>query len=468
MYNKTNVLACAQSLVGFRRDSNAVYTSLYNVATATAGNGMTFDAATKTITWAGTGNSFEDEGFVVGDSLTITLSTSNNGTFTVTVVADNVITVSEALVNEVASITANIQALSILQKTTSGKYVNDLPGVNFEVISAALSNDAIGAKDYLNGVMTSELIEILDRFVNRVKNNYTSKELLSNQSIVSGVQSFNDKVTQNARFVGFWIRPHSSNNLNIQLTQLGFQSDAIQSNLKIYLYVTSQIEPLQTVTFNVNKASSLVWQDVTEWILRYESETTGTGQHYLLGYYENDPANVQPEQLQGQALFMQFDCNCPGSAKKFTSPYMGILPIEIPNAYLNWNGSEYDIPLVDHLPNYTTNQTYGLLAKVNVTCEISTVLCTNIQMFAEALNLAVAQRILYDAYASNRINSVTDSKREQDLSFAKKYDGKLNGYTTPDGIKIKGVLDTLTIDFSALDKYCLPCATGMTMGKLIR
>ena len=357
-----------------------------------------------------------------------------------------------------------------LKATTSGRYVNDLSAVDFEMIDACISNDAVSPTAYLTAVLEGETINVIDQFVNRSKTKFESKELLSNQSIVSGVASFNDKVTQNARFVGYWFRPHASNNLNIQITKLGFQSTVAQANLKIYLYVTSQIEPLKTFTFNVSTANSLVWQSVTDWILRYESETTGTGQNYLIGYYEKDADNSQVEQLQGQALYMNFDCGCSNSPKKIYGKYMGIYPIEINNQYLNWNAvaSRYDIPLVDNVGDFVTNQTYGLTAKVNATCDISTVLVTNIQMFSKAIQHACAVRILYDAYASNRINSISDSKRTQAKQFALKYDGILNGYTDENGNRIKGLIDTLTLDFGGLDHYCLPCSPGITTGYLIR
>ena len=358
-----------------------------------------------------------------------------------------------------------------LKASTSGLYVNDLTAVDFEMLDAVLSNNQTDAKTYLANVLSSETISILERFVNRVKTNLNSRELLNNQSIVTGVASFNDRVTQNARFVGYWLRPHSSENLSVQITKLGFQSTVIQSNVKIYLYVTSQIEPLATYTFDITTANSLVWQSITSAILRYEGDSIGTGQNYLLGYYEQDPNNVQAQQLQGQALTMSFDCGgCSNAVSKIYNKYLGIYPVEINNAYLNWNAaqSRYDIPLVDNVGDFVTSQTYGLIAKINATCDITSVLVTNIQMFARALQHAVATRILYDAYAANRINSISDSKREQFKQFALKYDGILNGYTPPEGKPIKGIIDTLTIDFSSLDHYCLPCKPGIITGRLVR
>lgn len=355
-----------------------------------------------------------------------------------------------------------------LKASDSGIYVNDLPGISFENISANLSTDAADANDYLLGVYESEVLNLVNQFVNKAKQNYNSKELLANQTLASGVASKSDLVVKNQRFVGYWMRPHRSGYMKTQILSLGFQSTQTQDALKIYLYETSQIEPIKTFSFPITKEYSLTWSDVTDWILDYESLNGGTGQDYLLGYYEDNFDNPQDTQLQGQALYMTFDCNCSNSPKTLWDRFVGVKPIEINSNYLNWNGSDFDIPLVDNVGDFVTNQTYGLNAKIRVYCDISTVLCNNKLTFARALQHAIASRILYDFWASNRINSISDSKRDQALSFAKKYDGVLNGYTTPEGVKIRGLIDSLTVDFSEMDKYCLPCRIGISTGRLIR
>jgi len=356
-----------------------------------------------------------------------------------------------------------------LKTSSSALWFNDLPGVSFETVEANVSAD-ITAAQYLANIYNSEFNNIVNQFVNKSKQNYESKELLSRQSIVSGVASMNDRVTQNERFVGYWLRPHTSNYMKSQIISLGFQAVSAQAELKVFLYETSQLEAIKVFDLAITKVLSFEWTDVADAILSYESTTSGTGQNYLLGYYEANLTNAEDWQLQPQALYMNFDCGCSNSPKKIYGKYLGIQPVEFDKGKLNWNAgtSTFDIPIVDNVANYVTNQTYGLLAKINVTCDITSVLCTNIGIFARAFQHAVAVKILYDAYGSNRINSISDSKREQAKQFAMKYDGVLNGYTTPEGSRINGLIDTLTVDFSALDSYCLPCKQGITTGHLVR
>jgi hypothetical protein len=349
--------------------------------------------------------------------------------------------------------------LSATQKaSSSGYYFNDLPGIDFDIISAALNSDEVDAKTYLANVYEAELINLVSQFIESNKDRNGTKELLSNQNFVSGVAKFTDKVTQNARFVGYLIKPHESNNIQSTIKYLGVQADATQvTPLKIFLYETSQNLPIATFDFTISNPLSLEWRAVTDFILNYQSTTGGTGQMFYLGYYESDPDNAQAFQLQGRALKMEFDCGCSGSPKMMWGKYMGVYPIEINNEDLNWNGTTYTIPTPDDIWNNVTNQTYGLIAKVNVRCDITDLICQNISMFAKPLQHAVASRLLLDAYATTRINSISDSKREQSRDFAVHYKGILNGYYTKDNIRIKGLLELLSMDFSGIDKYCAPC-----------
>lgn len=358
-----------------------------------------------------------------------------------------------------------------LKASNSGLWVNALPSVNFEIIAATLSNDAISAATYLTNVYNDSLLSIVNQFVNKSKQNYNSKELLSKTSITSGAASMGNRVVQNGRFVGYWFRPHKSNYMKTQITHLGMQATALQDeDLKIFLYETSQLEPIAVFDYTITKKFSLVWEAVSTFMLKYESDTGGTGQNYLLGYYEHDANNPQDYQLQSQAIYMDFDCGCGNSPKGIYGKYVGIQPIAIPNSYLLYDTdtSTYFIPQVDDVSDFVQSQTYGLTAKINVTCDITDVLCQNISIFAPSLQHAIASRILYDNYASTVINSVADSKREQVKQFAVKYDAILNGYTNEQGKFIKGLIDTLTVDFSALDNYCLPCHEGIMVGNLVR
>ena len=348
---------------------------------------------------------------------------------------------------------ANLQA-------TSGYRVNDLPGISFDLIEESTYLPNINT--YLEDIESQEIITLVDKALQRSKQLTGVKELLSNFDPIVGRASFQDTLIQDERFVGFLIMPRRSNNLAAEITYVGMQIDTLQADaVRIYLYETSQKDAIATFDYTNTDTFSLEWQRVTDFIIDYQSLTGGTAQQYLLGYYEPDVSNPQTVQLEGLALTYGLCSGCPGNdaeRRKLYQNYIGIAPIEIPNDKLNWNGAEYELPDTDSLEGYTTVRTNGLYLKMNIKCDITNVLCTNITMFAHALQLAMAIRVLGDSLASTKHNAVRDSSRnvKNMENWMLKYGADLNGYTTENGW-VKGIIDNIVIDFSNLDKFCLPC-----------
>lgn len=361
-----------------------------------------------------------------------------------------------------------------LLRSTSGYKYDDLPGIDFNIIQGTLSSVYSNINTYLRGVHNSQLIRLVDRVVLKSKDQLKTKELLANFDPITGKADFQDKVIQSARFVGFMIMPHRSNNLRAEIIYLGMQLDTLQDDpVRIYLYDTSQQEAIAIFDYQNTLENSLEWQKITNFIINYTSLIGGTAQTYLLGYYETDPANSQITQLEGQALYLELCSGCIQEAmrKKLYQRYIGIIPIEIPNNALNWNVTDYDLPNVENLENYTTNRTHGLLLKLNITCDISNVICANIQMFAESLQYAVGIKILGDALSSVSHKAVTDASQNRDQwkNWMLKYEAELRGYQLESGRWHKGLIDTLVLDLSNIDDFCLKCKqTGPIIGRIDR
>jgi len=358
-------------------------------------------------------------------------------------------------------------------QSTSGFYVDDLPGVEWQKVTEMITPIEADANTYLERVFDGELRRLVNRAVDRIKDKLNTKELLSNFDPVSGVASFADKMTQDARFVGYLIMPVESENLRAEITHVGMQIDTLQANpLIIYLYDTSQKEAIATFNYTNTKDYSLEWQTVSDFIINYRSTSGGTAQSFLLGYYEADTANAQTSQLEGQALTINLGEGCEYTAKrrKRYEKFIGVAPIELPNSMLNWNGASYDLPDVEHLEDYTCSHTHGLMIKFNITCDISHVICMNKDIFAEPLQYAIAVRVLSDSLSKYSLNAVSNAKfsRDEVRDWMLKYQADLMGYNTESGWR-KGMIDRLVLDISNLDKFCLPCQQNKPiMGRVNR
>lgn len=381
-----------------------------------------------------------------------------------------IISAGSDLVGWRESANTDYTALSSALKTSqSGYYVNDLPGVDFDIINKGLSKDQSSVNTYLANVHQSELTDLVNSFVNRAKSNLGTKAILSNFDVANGVADYTDLATKNARFVGWVITPRESNTIQAEITKIGLQLNGAQT-LKLYLYETSQQTAIKTFDFAYTTPLSLQWLEVSDFIIKYRG-TYGTRQKYLLGYYEYDPNNVVAGQLTASAVEFDFDCGCNNAPRRKFGKYVWIEPIEIPNSKLNLSGSDYLLPNVKDISEYHCDESRGMFAKINVTCDITDVILDNINVFAKALQYKIAIRVLDDFLASKRLNDTTDGKRFREFAEGKRdmYWSILNGWNDSTGFRRRGIIDDIVIDFSRIDDVCLPCENdGIVIGHMGR
>jgi len=343
-----------------------------------------------------------------------------------------------------------------LTTSQSGLYVNDLRGVDFDIIEDGLSDNYSTVNDYLNVVHESEIVSLVYDFVSRAKEKLASRELLNNFDVTNGVADFTNLATKNSRFVGWLIKPHKSNNIKIALTKIGLQLDTAET-VRIYLYETSQQTAIATYDFVYSAPLSVQWKTVTDFLMNYRGEY-GTNQQYILGYYETSTTS-RTNPLTGQAVKFDFDCGCDNAPQREFGRYVEIQPIVIPNANLNG----VTLPDTQDLTSYYVDTSYGIFGKINVTCDITDVIVDNMDIFAKALQYRIAVRVLDDYLASKRVNTTTSAKHNIDFAeYARNmYSNLLIGWTDNADKYHRGLLEDITIDFSGMDNICLPCQTDL-------
>ena len=351
---------------------------------------------------------------------------------------------------------ANLSRTTLASRFTSpttGLYVDDLPSVDFDIIEDSLSDDYTDINDYLQKVQEAELYQLIFDFSSRNKEILGSRAILNNFDVTNGIADYTDLATKNARFCGWLITPKKSNNIEAAIKKIGLQISTSET-VRIFLYETSQQTAIATFDFTASSPLSLQWKAVSTFITNYRGDY-GTNQSYLLGYYEHDPDNNQSYQLKGQAVEFEFDCGCNNSPSKHFGRYVSIQPIVIENDDLNG----ILLPNMNDITSYFTTVSYGLYAKLNVTCDITDVLVDNLTDFARAYQYKIAIRVLEDYLATVRINP--DSNRLNIIKLREiarnKYFNTLNGWNDETGYRHRGLIEDLSIDFSGIDNVCLPC-----------
>lgn len=320
-----------------------------------------------------------------------------------------------------------------LTTSTSGLYVNDIAGMDLQLINEAIGKDENDVNEFLENISDSCAIELVNDFTILQKEKLNTKALLSNLDTGIKLTDIRKKQVKRSRFVGYEIKPVQSNSVKVTIQQLGVQFDTLET-LDVFFYASSQLQPLKQVSISNTKESSLEWLELTDFVASYISETGGSGDSYFIGYYEDD--------LTGQALETFQTCGTCGNspAKKYT-PYTTIRPIEIASGNTYVSRELFDVEQV----GYTTS-TFGLNLKINVECDVTNVICENTQLLANSLQKKIAIRLFWEAYNSDRINRVTFINKDDSRLMAEKLE-----------IDLDRELKTLSMDFSQIDKVCLPC-----------
>lgn len=321
--------------------------------------------------------------------------------------------------------------------STSTVYVTDEPAITPTNITASMPKDYTSIGDYVSAILRKARQDTLQEFIARHKELTRARTLIDNIKPVKGNNIFTNQITKSGRFVGILIEPRQSSTISAVIKNIGVQFNTLNPTLVLYLYETSQNDAIATLTLTGhNKMLSLQWFDSTM-SAKYESSTGGTGQRFLLGYYEND--------LLGNAVSTSLaNCTsgCPGYEwvaqyqkhvyiRGFSVSSSGLNGTNLPTTTLIGEGDE----------------TYGLHIHFFVTCDISETICGNKNMFALPIAKKSAMLFYQNMYNNSNLSREADMLRDRattNYAMAKEeYDG---------------LLRSIKMDFTAIDANCLPCS----------
>ena len=327
---------------------------------------------------------------------------------------------------------------SYLKTSNSGFYVNDLP-IPLELIDDVKQEQTFN--NYVQNVHNSEVIKIVNRFVDKQKKKLESKELLSNVTMIQKHNRLDQTITANSRFVGYAITPRESKSININIKSIGLQSSAAES-FTLYLFDPTQQTAIQSTTVTCT-GKSVLWTDL-DWNVEFES-AYGAGGTYLIGYFEDD--------LSGTLYHQDWSDGMAHQAMKITRHYAGLSPVRVNSPALNGTG----LPDIEFIESSLSCKTSGFNLRFNIKCDISDVLVDNINMFGEAVQYAVAIRYLKDAISNIGLKPSFSSgqNRAEFKQMIVDYEGTLYGGVIEGVGYQRGIMDNLALDFSELDAVCL-------------
>jgi len=340
-----------------------------------------------------------------------------------------------------------------LLTSDSGLFYNDFhPLLLIENIANTLPEDKT-IDNYLTEKVNSGINKALTKVVLEKKLNESTKTLLNSSKLFDGIGRFQDTVISNGRFVGVELEMFPSYGTKVIIDKIGLQFTQTQTNLPIYIFHTSQLNPIKTITATTTKASSLEWLTLSETIdLSYLSDTYDSGGMFYIGYFQDD---ISGQAIKKEFNFLDGPCNtCRGGANAMKVwnerlNFVRIVPVEVANGSLN--GTQ----MFDYTKRkYNATNNFGLNFGVTVQCDISQYLCEQKLILTDLIGKQVAVDILNDMKHSTRLNRIANVSQNM---IIRDLEGDRETFEPGLAKRLSDSIKAVDFDFSKIDSPCLPC-----------
>jgi len=302
--------------------------------------------------------------------------------------------------------------------------------------------------------------KLLTRVFTDKKLNEVTKSIFENIQLFDGAGSLLNKEIPQDRFCGFEIFLKDNRDLITVIKKLGTQFTTTNPDFVLYIFHSSQSEPLQKIPLALAKAISFEWTSLPSTILKYLSYDYGVGGSFYIGYYEEDMADGCMAINKGYDFATIPYCrSCNNDFRYWSSwsEYLRIQPftvgasdiVGIKPSDLAGNPTLWDI----HTNQYQYTKNFGLNLDLTVKCDVTDFLCRETYLFTDCLMKQVAMDVL-NLIAFNFRNN-TAAKQTKDLAMyaLNNKDNNTPGVSS----KFEKAIKALSFDISDMNDACLPC-----------
>lgn len=312
--------------------------------------------------------------------------------------------------------------------------------------------------NYLDKAVRDGVAQMVNTFVATKDIDGKSKSLLEHKCLFDGHGRAQNTITPTGSLVGMEIKNLRGMGVTTILHRLGLQMSGGNGVVKMYLFHTSQREPVAMWDCRFMPGKSYQWFNLQDQALPYMSDDTASGGTWYLCYNEQD----LPQGMVSVCVNRDFtkgpcaDCN-PQEAKNWReiTRFVTVSPFRM----------EVDTPFGGLTPTieswegvtYTPKRNYGMNLELSVACDLTDFIISEKHLFARPLQLQVAANVLrmiaYNPYVNVNRNQLNVSR--QDIIM----DIEGNNYTKTAGMlnEITRAYKALDINTSDMDSVCLAC-----------
>lgn len=313
--------------------------------------------------------------------------------------------------------------------------------------------------DFLERVARNGIATAIQTFTQIKQLDKETRNLLERRTFFDGAGRIRATLQNTHKLVGFEIVPVRALGVTAKIEKIGLQMTGGTGIVKMYLFHSSQIDPIKTFDLDFQvKNGGFQWFTLEDCFLPYISKDNNSGGSWFLCYNQDE----LPQGMEAINVSKDWSrepcgtCNI-GSVEVWRelTKYLQVTPFmyNAPETFAEYP-ELWDIAYT----MYTNTQNYGLNCEITVGCDLTDFIISQRQIFQDVIQKQVAV-IALRALAMNpnvRVNRYQSNATRTDILY--ELDGNTSG-VRPGGLgyQLKKAYEALKLDTQGLDRVCLSC-----------
>lgn len=313
--------------------------------------------------------------------------------------------------------------------------------------------------DFLERVTRNGIATAIQTFTQIKQLDKETRNLLERRTFFDGAGRIRATLQNTHKLVGFEIVPVRALGVTAKIEKIGLQMTGGTGIVKMYLFHSSQIDPIKTFDLDFQvKNGGFQWFTLEDCFLPYISKDNNSGGSWFLCYNQDE----LPQGMEAINVSKDWSrepcgtCNI-GSVEVWRelTKYLQVTPFmyNAPETFAEYP-ELWDIAYT----MYTNTQNYGLNCEITVGCDLTDFIISQRQIFQDVIQKQVAV-IALRALAMNpnvRVNRYQSNATRTDILY--ELDGNTSGVRQGGfGYQLKKAYEALKLDTQGLDRVCLSC-----------
>ena len=333
------------------------------------------------------------------------------------------------------------------------KAIQDVPAET-DILDSEYWTETNPFSEWLEEKTKASIVKLVNKFSNMKLADKATKSLIDNKILFDGTGRLTNKIENPNTLVGFEIDTVRSKGVTVKIDKIGLQMTK-PGSYTLYIFHSSNPEPIYTLTFEKTKANSLEWfKPKDDILLPYESTNTDAGGSWYLVYKQSElPENAQ-------AIYKDRDWStgpCKAcSRSEFLAYQAWSRYIEVHPFYIS-EDEEFDPEMM----NFTYDKNYGINLEVSAYCDLTDFIIKQRAMFQDVLSKQVAIDFLREFAYNPNVRTNRHSINASKLDILTELDGDANSMRQSGlSYELDIALKALSISTQGLDRVCLPCVNN--------